>query len=550
MIDGQRSPCDEGVVHGGGADAGCADAAKRWVLAAAILGSSLAFIVGSVVNVALPAIQQGLGASATEMQWVINGYLLFLGALILVGGSAGDHYGRRRVFMIGTAIFAAASVWCGLAGSVWGLIAARGVQGLGGALLVPSSLALISATFPKEERGQAIGTWAGFSALTTAFGPVLGGWLIDAVSWRWVFFVVVPFALVALAVTWWRVPESRDEDAGALDLRGAALVTAGLGALVYGLIASSEAGWGRPRVLIALAGGAALLAAFVWAEKKHRDPMMPLGLFRSKTFSGANLMTLFLYFALNGVLFFLPFNLIQVQGYSATAAGAAFLPFTVLMGFLSRWAGGLVDRYGARTPLVIGPVITAAGLALLMLPGVGGAYWQTFLPGLVVMGLGMTISVAPLTTVVMNAVDDHQVGVASGINNAASRVAGLLAIAVLGVVALAVFSDALGDRLSALDTPAEAKEVTWQAREDLAAATIPEDAAPEVRQALSAAVQASFVTGFRWVLGVSVALALVSALCAALMIRPEEAASSDEDDAKERTEPVPATSAGGGDDGR
>ncbi len=519
MIDAHQSPCDEGVIRAGAeAAGGCAEADKPWVLAATILGSSLAFIVGSVVNVALPAMQAALGASAVQMQWVINSYLLFLGALILAGGSAGDHFGRRRVFAAGTLVFTGASVWCGLAPDVTTLIVARGVQGLGGALLVPASLAIISATFPKEERGKAIGTWAGFSALTTAFGPVLGGWLVDAASWRWVFFVVVPFALLCLALTLWRVPESRDEDAGPLDWLGALLATAGLGAFVYGLIASSEAGWGSPVVLGALIGGVLLLAAFLWREARSRHPMMPLGLFRSSTFSGANLMTLLLYFALNGALFFLPFNLIQVQGYSATAAGAAFLPFTVLMGLLSRWAGGLVERYGAKRPLVIGPLVAAAGLALLMLPGVGGSYWATFFPGLVVLGLGMTVSVAPLTTVVMNAVGDEQAGVASGVNNAAARIAGLLAIAVLGVVALGVFSSTLDARLAQADASPKAEEVVWQAREDLAAATVPTGIPTEEQRVLEAAVDAAFVESFRWVMGLGAVLALLSALAAAGMI--------------------------------
>lgn len=498
----------------------CADAAKPWVLAATILGSSLAFIVGSVVNVALPAIQTGLGATATEMQWVLNGYLLFLGALILAGGSLGDHYGRRRIFVVGILIFTGASVWCGLAGSPLVLIIARGVQGIGGALLVPSSLAIISATFSKEERGKAIGTWSGFSALTTAFGPVLGGWLVDAVSWRWVFFVVVPPALVCIGITLWRMPETRETDPGALDGPGAALATLGPGALVYGLIASSEASWGDTRVLIALAVGVAGLAGFLWRERAARDPMMPLSLFRSRTFSGANLMTMLLYFALNGLLFFLPFNLIQVQGYSATAAGAAFLPFTLLMGALSRWAGGLVDRYGARTPLVAGPLVVAVGLALLMLPGTNSSYWTGFFPGLLVLGFGMTVSVAPLTTVVMNAAGDEQAGVASGVNNAASRVAGLLAIAVLGVVALSVFSGALGKELTALNAPPEAKQAVFEAREDLAATPIPNSVQGENRAALRAAIDTSFVRGFRWVVGISGAMALLSAGAAAWMIDP------------------------------
>ena len=524
MIDGHRAPCDEGVLAAGAAPTPCAEREKTWTLVATILGSSMAFIVGSVVNVALPAIQGAFGASAAEMQWVLNAYLLFLGALILVGGSAGDHFGRRRVFSIGIVVFTAASVACGLAPSVTALILARGVQGVGGALLVPSSLAILSTVYDKQERGKAIGTWSGFSALTTAFGPVLGGWLVDAGSWRWVFFIVVPLAVLTLALTWWRMPETRDEEArGGLDWAGAALATLGLGALVYGLIASSEAGWGSAPVLAALLDGAVLLSFFLWVEGRRADPMMPLGLFRSRTFSGANLMTLLLYFALNGALFFLPFNLIQVQNYSATAAGAAFLPFTVLMGGLSRWAGGLVDRYGAKRPLVIGPVIAAAGLAVLALPGTDGSYWTTFFPALLVLGFGLTVSVAPLTTVVMNAVEDHQAGVASGVNNAAARVAGLLAIAILGVVAVGVFSGALNDRLAGVAAPVEAKEEVLAARDDLAGITLPAGLSEEHQEALTAAIDAAFVRSFRWVMGLAAALALASALTAAWLIEPREA---------------------------
>jgi EmrB/QacA subfamily drug resistance transporter len=518
MIDGQKAPCDEGVIDAAGRAAPCPPRDRPWVLAATILGSSLAFITGSVVNVALPAIQEALGASAADMQWVVNGYLLFLGALILVGGAAGDRYGRRRIFAVGTAVFTAASVGCGFAPTVEWLVGLRAVQGIGGAMLVPGSLSLISASFPKAERGAAIGTWAGFSALTTAVGPLVGGSLVDAGSWRWVFFVVVPFALVCLGVTVWRVPESRDPDAKALDGVGAALVTLGLGALVYGLIAAGAAGWTAPRVLLALGGGLAGLFAFLGWEARHPTPMMPPALFRVPAFSGANLMTLLLYCALNGALFFLPFNLMQVQGYSATAAGAAFLPFTILVGGLSRWAGGLVDRVGPRVPLVGGPLVAGLGFGLLAGPAIGGSYWTTYFPGLAVAGLGMAVSVAPLTTVVMNAAGDENAGVASGVNNAAARVAGLLAIAVLGTVAVGLFSTALEARLAAVEAPDALKTAVWTARHDLAGLTVPAEADPATRERLTGIVDQSFVWSFRWIMGIAAALGVGSAVCAALTI--------------------------------
>ena len=518
MINGQQSPCYEGVVEAAGEAVPCPRRDRRWVLAATILGSSLAFITGSVVNVALPAIQAALTASTADMQWVINGYLLFLGALMLVGGAAGDRFGRRRVFILGTAVFTGASVGCGLAPTVDWLIRLRALQGIGGAMLVPGSLSLISASFPKEERGTAIGTWAGFSALTTAVGPLVGGWLVDAGSWRWVFFVVVPFALVCIGLALWRVPESRDPKATELDGVGAILATISLGLLVYGFIAAGAAGWAAPRVFVTLVAGLLGMGAFVLWESRHPAPMMPPTLFRIPAFTGANLMTLFLYCALNGALFFLPFNLMQVQGYTATEAGAAFLPFTILIGGLSRWAGGLVNRIGARLPLIAGPLGVAVGFALLAFPWIGGSYWTTYFPGLVVAGLGMAVSVAPLTTVVMNAAGDENAGVASGVNNAAARVAGLIAIAVLGTVAVMLFSGALENRLANVRAPVDVEQAVWAARHDLAGLTVPSEADPATERRLEAAIDRSYVWSFRWIMGIAATLAVTSAACAALTI--------------------------------
>jgi EmrB/QacA subfamily drug resistance transporter len=515
-----QAPCHEGVLRGGG-DAPGAGEAGRWVLAAAVGGSGLAFLVGSVVNVALPALQRDLGASVGGVQWVLNGYLLTLGSLLLVGGSVGDRVGRRRTFAAGLAVFAAASLGCGLAPTTGWLVAARAVQGVGAALLVPTSLALVSAAFPKgEARGRAIGTWAGFSALTTALGPVAGGWLVDALSWRWVFFLVLPPALLTLAVAVWKVPESEGEADGPLDVTGAALAAAGFGVAVWGLVAAGERGWTDGLVLAALAAGLALLAVFLWHEGRTAAPMMPLGLFQSRAFSGANGMTLLLYFALNGVLFFLPFNLIQVQGYSATAAGAAFLPFSLTMGALSRFAGGWAERWGTRRALVAGPLLAAVGLALLARPGVGGSYWTTFFPPMLVLGLGMTVAVAPLTNAVMSAVDDAHAGTASGVNNAAARIAALLAVAVFGVVALGAFNAALDDRL-ADGAPPGAEAALIPFREDLTGAELPPDLDDDRRQRLDALVDESFVEAFRWTAGLAAAAAALSALVAGLTIRDD-----------------------------
>src|SRR5438477_3980334 len=447
-----KPPCDEGVMSAKRSASSCGKAQGRWILAATILGSSMSFIDGTVVNVALPALQANLNATAHDVRWVVESYALFLAALLLLGGSLGDHFGRKKIYGIGVALFALGSRWCGLARNVGQLSWARAVRGVGGAVLVPGSLAIISASFSEDERGQAIGTWSGSTAITTALGPVMGVWLIEHVAWRAVFFLNLPLAIVVLVLVFAFVPESRDEEeTGKLDLVGAALATISLGAIVYGLIESSRLGFHSPIVIVALSSSLIFLIAFVIVEARRRHPMMPLTLFHSRNFTGANLLTLFLYAALVGTLFFLPLNLIQVQGYSPTAAGAASLPFILIMFLLSRWSGGLVKHYGSRLPLIVGPIIAAAGFALFVLSGVDSSYWTAFLPAIIVLGLGMAISVAPLTTTVMNSVSESRAGIASGINNAVSRTAGLLSIAVLGLIMFHTFNSCLDQRLNQMN---------------------------------------------------------------------------------------------------
>ena len=439
-----RGPCDVGVLlQAPAAPVPCAAAARTRTLAATVLGSSLAFIDGSVVNVALPAIQGDLAAGAAATQWVMNAYLVLLGALVLIGGASADRFGRRRVFVAGVVVFTAASILCGLASGTSALVAARAVQGAGAALLVPASLALLGATFPEGERARAIGAWAGYGALAMAVGPMLGGFLTDHVSWRAIFYLNVPLAVAAVWLALSGAPDSRSTHPPGLDWLGAGLAAAGLAGLTWGLTAAAERGLRSPIVAAALVGGAVTLAAFVAVEARGRSPMLPLALFRSRAFTGANLVTLLLYFALSGVLFFLPFELIRGRGYSATAAGAALLPFPIVMGLLSARAGALADRYGARLPLTLGPLVASAGFLLLAVPLPGASYWTSLLPALLVLATGMTITVAPLTTAVMGAVGSDYAGTASGVNNAVARVAGVFAIAVLSLVFIAVYDGAL-----------------------------------------------------------------------------------------------------------
>jgi EmrB/QacA subfamily drug resistance transporter len=478
----------------------------------------MAFIDSTVVNVALPALQANLNATIVDVQWVIEAYSLLLSALLLVGGSLGDHYGRRRVFLIGVALFAAASTWCGLSPSINQLIVARATQGLGAALLVPGSLAIISSSFPENERGRAIGTWSGFSAITTAIGPVIGGWLIETISWRAIFFINIPIALLIILISLWRVPESSDIESKGLDWLGAIVGAFGLGSLIYGLIESSRLGFGDTLVLAALVAAVILLALFLTIEARLPNPMLPLVLFRSQTFTGANLLTFLLYSALGGTLFFLPLNLIQIQHFSATAAGAAFLPFILIIFLLSRWAGGLVERYGAKIPLVIGPLVAALGFGLFTLPGVNASYWQNFFPAIVVLGTGMAISVAPLTTTVMNSVSQNRVGIASGINNAVARGAGLLAIAVLGIVMLHAFDHAIDRRLANGNVPPAALQSLKAQRAKLAAVAVPEELDLTTKQGIQQAIAESFVHGYRLIMLIGATLAVISAIVAWLFI--------------------------------
>ena len=409
--------------------------AGRWVIVATVLGSGIAFLDSTVVNVALPAIADDFDVEMSGLQWTMDAYLLTLGSLLLVGGSLGDLYGRRKMYVFGLASFTIASVICALAPSIEALVLARAFQGIGAALLVPGSLAIISSNFVEEDRAQAIGAWSGLSGVTTALGPFLGGWLVDAVSWRLIFFINIPIAAAAIWISIKHVDDTRaDEDVRRPDIIGAVLAAAGLGGVIYALIEGPAREWPAATITAAV-GGAIVLALFLWVERIRAHPMLPLDIFRSRRFSVANLMTLMVYFALSGSLFLVVIQLQKVLDYSALEAGAAFSPLTLLLLALSPGAGRFAQRVGPRIPMTFGPIVAAAGLALMMRIHDGESYLTAVLPAVVVFGLGLSLTVAPLTAAVLAAVDRGREGIGSGVNNAVARIAGLLAVALLPVVA-------------------------------------------------------------------------------------------------------------------
>jgi len=408
----------------------------RWVLLATVLGSGLASIDATAVGVALPSIGRDLGTSLATLQWVVTAYTLTLAGLLLVGGSLGDRYGRRRVFLIGVGWFALASLLCGLAPNPSVLVGARALQGVGGALLTPGSLAILQASFARDDRSRAIGAWSGLSGVTTAIGPFLGGWLVSAVSWRLIFFINLPLAVAVMAVAARYVPESTDPAAPRrIDVAGATLVTLGLVGVSYGLIESPARGWLSPVVIVPLVAGVAMLAAFVGAEHRTRAPMLPPSLFAARQFTAANLVTFAVYAALGGALFLLPIELQQAAGYSPVKAGTALLPVTIIMLALSARSGALADRIGPRPQMTVGPVLAAVGLALLSRVGDDGGYLRDVLPAVTVLGLGLATTVAPLTSTALGAVSAEHAGVASAVNNDVARTAQLLAVAVLPAAA-------------------------------------------------------------------------------------------------------------------
>jgi EmrB/QacA subfamily drug resistance transporter len=491
---------------------------KTWVLIATILGSSMSFVDASAVNVALPIMQRDLAASSAQVQWVVEGYALFLAALVLVGGSLGDLFGRKKMFVLGVVIFAVASGACAMAPSIGFLIVARCIQGIGGALSVPESLALISAAFTGDERGKAIGTWSGFASITGAAGPLIGGVLTEHASWRWVFVINIPIAIAVVLIAATRVPESKDDKAvRAIDWSGAALATAGLGTLVYGLIRLQTSRSDRIGLAAAVVG-VIILGVFGYAQMRARHPMMPLALFRSRAFSVANVYTFLIYMALGGSLYFFPFVLIDVHKYTPTAAGAAGLPFVILVFLLSRWSGGLIPWLGARLPLVVGGGLTGVAFLLYSLPGIGGAYWTTYFPAVCMLGIGASFFVAPLTTTVFDSSDPSQSGIASAINNAISRTSGLIAIALLGIVLSTVFDRGFDARIAARHVSPATVKVLSAERDQLTPGIVPANIPAVDRAPVEIALATGYLAGYRAVMYASAGISFGAALIALLFL--------------------------------
>ena len=494
----------------------------HWVLFSTILASSMAFIDSSALNVALPTLQDDLQTSGAQLLWIVNTYLLMLAALILVGGSLGDKLGRKKVFMLGIGLFVLASLACGLTPNIEFLLGARIAQGIGGAMMIPGSLAIITATFGPEHRGRAIGTWSAATTMVTIAGPVVGGCLADVGLWRGVFLINLPIGLTALLMLHFKVPESCNQTASdKIDYLGAILATVGLAGLTYGFISLPDLGLAHPCVYVSLLGGVAALVSCGIVEVRSHHPMLPLHLFQSRTFSGANLLTLFLYGALNVGTFFLCLNLVQAQSYSQSIAGFADMPFALLLAGLSPWAGKLADRYGPRLSLIVGPTLAGFGFLLLALVGLTQGpveYWTTFFPGIFVFGLGMAITVAPLTTAVMGSAPMHYAGTASGINNAVARTAGALAIAIVGAIALSTFAQALATHTADLNLSGEVRSAIQTGAARLGQTLDLGDMAPEEVRAAETAIKLAFVDTFQCVMLICAALAWLSAIVGAILV--------------------------------
>ncbi len=486
-------------------------------MVSSVLASAMAFIDFTALNVAFPSIQKDLELAGADLLWIANGYALFLSSLILVGGSLGDQLGRKWIFMFGIILFTLSSIACGFSQSAGFLIIARCFQGIGGAMMVPGSLSIISSSFPQESRGKAIGTWSMFSAMTTIFGPALGGWLASMDLWRMIFFINIPLALVSLFLLVRYVPESKQEKNQGLDFEGALLITLALASLTYGFIEAPEKGFNNPLIYGTISLGTLLLIAFLLVQSRSKKAMMPLDLFKNRIFLGANLLTLLLYGALGGFLFFFPLNLIQVQSYPPEIAGFTMLPFGLLIAFLSRVSGAWADKVGTKIPLLLGSTLVGIGFFLFSMPGLTAGpadYWTSFFPAILIAGTGMGLTVAPLTTSVMNSVDPQKTGTASGVNNSISRTAGVLAVAVIGSFFLSNFSGELFTQLTNSEIRPEIIQITMNDSPKLAELIPSIESFESEKKIISEAVKFSFIDSFKMAARIASALAFCSALIA------------------------------------
>lgn len=490
--------------------------AGKWVMVSTILASAMAFIDGTALNVVLPALQKSLNASGTDLFWILNAYLLMLASLILIGGSLGDKLGRKKVFMVGIGLFLIGSAACGFSDSVIVLVACRIIQGIGGALMIPGSLSLISASINEKEKGKAIGTWSAFTTVVTMGGPILGGALADAGLWRYIFFINLPIGVIALLMLWFKVDESIDNGADhALDYPGAVAIALGLALLTFGFLRIPVVGWVNWQAYGSLIVGTILLIIFIVIQRKSKNPMMPLQLFNNLTFTGANLLSFFLYAGLSAGMLFLSLNLVQVQGYSQLQSGLTFLPFTLLMITIARFAGSLADKYGPRLFLIFGPA--TAGLGLFMLSFIKqtdgpSAYWTTFFPSVLVFGLGMSFTVAPLTTTVMGSAEAQLSGTASGINNAVTRIAAVFANAIFGVLAVLFFSGALADQIKSINLDKSQQQTVMTQAINLGNAKVPASLITPGKEEVQKAYNQSFISAYSSIMRISAVLGLMGGL--------------------------------------
>jgi EmrB/QacA subfamily drug resistance transporter len=497
--------------------------AGKWIMVSSIMASAMAFIDGTALNVVLPSLQQSLNATGTDLFWILNAYLLMLASLILIGGTLGDKLGRKKIFMIGIFIFILGSATCGFAPSVTLLIICRMIQGIGGALMIPGSLSLISSSIHDSEKGKAIGTWSAFTTVVTLGGPVLGGAFGDAGLWRYIFFINIPIGVAALLILWQKVKESRSDERGPnLDLPGAITIALGLAALTFGFLRAPAVGLGNWQVYTTLTGGIILLLAFIYIENKSLHPMMPLHLFTNMTFSGVNLLTFFLYAGLGAGMLFLSLNMVQVQGYSQLQSGLTFLPFTILMIIMARFSGVLADKHGPRLLLIVGPATTGLGLLILsFVTQTNGAadYWTTFFPGIIVFGLGMSFTVAPLTTAVMGSVSDNFSGTASGVNNALTRISNVFANAILGALAVLFFTTALANQVQQTPLNTQQKQIVMAQAANLGDAKVPPGFNSSYQTIIKKLYHNSFIDVYAKVMRLSATLAFLGALMSFLFVR-------------------------------